>query len=245
MKKSILLLACLVITSTISAAPSWMWIGTYGIDNYTGNGGGSNLTQSIAGANEFMDAADVYCPLAINQMSLRDADVTRVAVCNNSTREMCDFIYFDGHGSIGSIFLGNGSNYGSVYPSGLQLGTSYNRWAYFYTCLSLHLNAVSSWFQGFSGIRTVLGFSSLTWAVSTKELIHNQFWDDWVNNDVSMINAHFDSCEDWLWSYYGIGIAPAMVTSDYDAYFSYDETNSAAGGEADEWVTRVCGNPEY
>ena len=230
MKSIKFFLSLYILVVSIYSTPTWMWVGTYGIDDYAGNGGGGNLSQSIAGANEFMDAAEV----------------TFAAVSNNSTREMCDFIYFDGHGTKTTIFTGFNAGYGFVTPANLNMGTSYNRWAYFYTCLTLHWDGVfNEWTAGFSGVQTVLGFASLTWAVSYKENIHNQFWNDWVNNDVSMISAHFDACEDWLWNYGGLDVGPAMMTSESGAANSYDETSSASGVSPDWWEQRICGDPDY
>jgi len=230
------------LAAVVNSTPTWMWIATYGIDNYAGNGGGGNLSQSIAGANEFAAAADVYCPLAYIYMQKTDAAVRFDSVANNWRREMCDFIYFDGHGTDGLVFLGYGAGYGFVDPDDLDMGTNYNRWAYFYTCLTLAYRSsiFTYWTGAFSGVQTILGFASLTWAVSYKENIHNQFWNDWVNNGKAMGTAHLDACEDWLWNYGGLAVHPALMSSNSAHANSYTQATSAAGGSPSLWMRRIC-----
>jgi hypothetical protein len=143
MKKTIVLLISFLFVTTALSTPSYMYVGTYAINNYTGNGGGaSDLNYAISTANAFWNAADNYSPLALRYLNLTDANVTYETVSNNGTREYLDFLYFYGHGNSTGLFLGNATGYGMVgYPQ-LAFGTNYMRWVYSDACEFLISNPV-------------------------------------------------------------------------------------------------------
>jgi hypothetical protein len=245
----------LFICLAVCATPTWMWIGTYAIDNYTGNGGGgSDLTQSINGANYFWNAANAYSTVTpYRYVTLTDAQVTHAAASNNTTREMCDFVYFEGHGNYYSVFLGNTTpTYGYIYPSDMHHGGSYNRWAYYYTCSTLYYRSdwPGYWSDAFNGLQVMLGFASWTWPISSKNDLHNEFWERWVENHDGMWYAHYEACADIMYAQEGLSVAPAAIASvDGNGVIcdgkDFDSMGSEAGGVPQHWISWEAGVPRY
>jgi hypothetical protein len=250
------IIGILFICCAAGATPTWMWVGTYAIDNYTAYGGGEggDLTQAINGANCFWNAVNAYSTVSpYRYVTLTDAQVTRSAVGNNTTREYCDFVYFDGHGSYYSIFLGNTDPpYGYVLSPDMHHGTGYNRWVYYYSCATLfyHSGWPTYWSYAFNGLQVMLGFASVTWGISSKDDLHNEFWERWVENHDGMWYAHYEACADIIYGQEGWGIAPAAVASAdgnglvYDSK-DFDSMGSEAGGVPQHWISWEAGTPWY
>lgn len=236
-----------------------MWIGTYAIDDYQGNGGGVNLGESIAGADAFWDAANAYSSLAYRFTIRENEQVTRLQLSNNPRREYADFVYFDGHGVNDAAYLGADPDYGFVDVTDMAHGTSYNRWVYYYACSMLESHhtdpglgwIIDRWEPAFRGVQVVLGYGSGVWAVSYKDDIHNDFWDRWTTGE-GIWDAHQHSVFEKL--YNGVlGVEPAVLGSipshgpiRYFCDDSYDEATSEEGvHEIWQWARRVCGTPIY
>ena len=258
MKKLRIFMGIIAFSMVAYSTPTWMWVGTYAIDNYTGNGGGAgNLNWSIADALCFAFAADMYCDLTRYYVNLTDADVTHVSFSNNGTRELCDFVYYQGHGSYGEVFLGGGTNYGSITPSDMVHGTSYNRWVEYSSCLTLIYrdDLFSYWSPAFSGVQTILGYASITYGLNDEKasLLHDEFWERWAWWGDGMWTAHAQSVFHVLYAQGGLDVAPAVISGYYldgDNYVplssrNYTETTSDAGTSPYCWAQCICGDPNY
>ncbi len=212
-------------TTLAFLAPALSWglspsldIGTFTIDNYSGNGGGAtNLTYQIAGGQNFYAAAMNYIPPysaavgasaggSTNNPTLnidyRNTQVTKAALINTSSgfgnREYCDFAYYGGHGLVGGMYLGASPGYGAVAAGDLNLGVGYTRWMIGNGCSLFYSGTPSAlWAPAFKGIKVLLGFRSLMFDNNLSLNLYNDFFNGWTYGEKTLYNAFFDAQADW------------------------------------------------
>jgi hypothetical protein len=183
------------------STPTWMWIGTYDIDNNPCNYGG---LDAIVTGNSFFNGALSRHPNGPTPN--RYINYTEKQVCpnniNSSSRELCDFIFVGSHGSpLGQAIwnnsgttcagwfstLQNGVGGGDPYATAMNLGTNYVRWAYFCGCHVLKnpptpvLELFTSWAPAFQGVQCIFGYASTGYlwnGITTNQV--DEFWQLWT-----------------------------------------------------------------
>lgn len=212
------------------STPTWMWVGTYDIDNDPCYGS----LDAIVTGNGFFSSALARHPSGPTPN--RYINGTNQQVCanniNNSSREMCDFIFVGGHGSpLGQSIWNNsgttctgwfstlqyGVGGGDPYATAMNLGTNYVRWAYFCGCHVLKnpptslISIFQGWAPAFQGVQCILGYASMGWISSYYSPAQvDEFWQLWTATDihgnptgqgqVSLWQAHWESTGDQLYN---------------------------------------------
>jgi hypothetical protein len=253
------------------STPTWMDIGTYSVDNgpacLTCNPPGdfTHLTDVPAVANSFYQAAVTNqpsgAPIPTHPINLVGSNVTVTEISNNS-REYCDFIFVSSHGACSRYNRGhclwNDSKTDQQFWNSwnMHLGTSYNRWAYLYSCGVLTYtgfnkffhdstdpNWAQGWPQAFNGVQCILGFASETWEWNpTATNLVNEFWTNWTGHSgvsYSIWLSHCYSTYDQLYNGGNYDISPAIITSrDANGHYFWDDTYSqATSARAVSWAT--------
>ncbi len=271
---------CALTASTLAlgmpkAFPISLDIGTFAIDDYLGNGGGTtNLNYMIASGQNFWWGANVnvngYSAPSAGPVSnpptialdVRNKDVTWSAITNPSqasgNREYCDFVYYGGHGFDGSPYLGAGGNYGQVFPTNLGFGVGYNRWFIGNSCSLFHGgNPATVWQPAFKGLKAMLGFESFVYDNSQSWDLYNRFWYNWTRGEQSLLNAFFNAESDYGYKqlYPTRGLKPGCLSAevpasrglDYcrEAFKYVDHNYNRAIANTGYYYFKVLGSPQY
>jgi hypothetical protein len=256
-----------------TAFPPSMDIGTFTIDNYGGNGGGmSNLNYQIAAGQNFFWGANAQIPGYSSAMGggtygpnfaldRRDNQVTKAAITSTSSsygnREYPDFLFYGGHGTSGSLYLGAGAGYGAVQPGDLNLGVGYNRWFMGHSCIMFKAGTPAlHWQPAFKGVKALLGFKSIIWDNYESWSLFNEFWLNWTYREKSLLNAFFDAEANYGYAhlYPSAGLEPGCLSAqvpsgriDYcrESFRWVEKNYSPAIANSGYYYNRIIGNPQY
>ncbi|HKP94458.1 MAG TPA: DUF6345 domain-containing protein [Fibrobacteria bacterium] len=257
------------------AYPISMDIGTFSIDDYSGNGGGiGNLGFMVGAAQNFFWAANAILPgyslLAAPgtgsasptfALDARNTQVTMSAITNTSSgygnREYCDFLFYGGHGLNSSFYLGAGAGYGQVLPANIPLGTGYNRWLLTNSCSMFNGGTPAIvWQPAFKGIKAMLGFKSFAFDNNLSWELFNEFWVNWTYREQSLLNSFFDAQANYGYKhlYPGKGLEPGCLSAevppmriDYcrEAFKYVNHDYTAATANTGYYYSKVIGSPQY
>jgi hypothetical protein len=247
-----------------------MDIGAFAIDDYTSNGGGmGNLSYMVAGGQNTFWAAQANVPAYAGSntstptlpLDLRNTQVSKSAITNTSSgygsREYCDFVYFGGHGTGGSMFLGLAAGYGFVNPADLNLGVGYNRWLMANSCSLFNGGAPASvWQPAFKGLKAMLGFKSFVFDNNLSWDLYNDFWLNWTSREKSLLSSFFDSEANYGYKhlYPTKGLEPGCLSAQYSdpswdycrEFFKLAPHNyTKAIANTGYYYSRVIGTPQY
>ena len=261
----------LLSSSSLLAYPVSMDIGTFSIDDYSGNGGGmSNLGFMIASGQNFFWAANANIPGYAGSagtggptyaLDLRNTQVTKSALINSSSsygsREYCDFAFYGGHGLNGAMYLGAGGAYGQVNPADLNMGVGYNRWLFTNSCSLFNTgNPAASWAPAFKGLKAMLGFKSFVFDNNLSWDLYNDFWANWTYREKSLLNSFFDAEVNYGYKhlYPSKGLEPGCLSAqvpssriDYcrEAFKYVNHDYTAATPTSGYYYSKVIGAPQY
>lgn len=253
------------------AYPVSMDIGTFTIDNYSGNGGGgADMSFQIAGGQNFYWAASLNVPgyssgAGVNNPSIaldfRNPQVTKAALTSTSSsfgnREYNDFVYYGGHGLSGGFFLGFNSDYGNVPASAMNLGVGYNRWMLANGC-SLFKNGTPAtvWQPAFKGLKALLSFKSVIFDNNLSWDLYNEFWTNWTYREKSLLNSFFDAQVSYGYKhlYPTKGLEPGCLSAQVAAdridhcresfkFVAHDYNKGTAN--TGYYYSKVIGTPQY
>ena len=248
-----------IMTTYVMATPTWMYLGTYGIQNGPCPPYLSNAYPAIQGFYE--DALEYHpdnpTPIQyIHWCAGYEGEYVNPSVLNDNDREYCDFLYFFMHGSPHdsrrSIYVWNNENTEGInFPtSELHFGTfpewgtqGYVRWVFFDACNVLHYDGFDNFFDGwrpsFAGVQCIIGYGSESKSNQASTTQNEIFWSSWTNQTTpySIWNAHNEAIRQVQWETLHWGIMAACVCSrragspPHHYYYadSYSEATSEAG----------------
>lgn len=212
MRANLSILFLILFAQQAASTPISMYIGTFAIDDYVGNGGGkNNLGMMIAGAQNFYltayDAITQYTGGSLTpyqSMDKRNTQVTASAFKSTASsygaRGYNDFVGYFGHGLNTGFYLGASSPpYGLVTASQLSLGSGYERFFLANAC-SIFNNPsgpISHWNSSFKGLKAMIGYKSLMYDNNLSWYLFNSFWNGWTFQNKSLLNAFFDANSDY------------------------------------------------
>jgi len=271
-KPKLLLMAVVALTALATAEPSYLWYRTYSVENYNGNGCDPedslnlpdchNFAQGFVNAVEGHDlgAADVWLRGMVKDTDCVASNWT--TTCSQAND--CDFINYNGHGNhVYGPYFGADEEYqfdifSDVKFGGLDCWGGYLKWVQLMSCLSFYQAfPVDAWDDVFDGVHSVMGYRSDFYGIDGSEAyntqcgeaLSNEFWDNWVDGEMS-INASW-ICAQRDAAYYGyldeqVGIEPGIVAALgmlYETWASADDDPAGAGTGSFQYVT--YGDPTY
>jgi hypothetical protein len=231
------------------STPTWMWIGRYLADSsYCGI---PLYPQSRENAEDFLIAANACHPngpTPVPKDYLSGINVTHTVVTGNSSqRNLCDFVFFIGHGDqFNGVVIWNDAqtacatmattemNFGSVNYGG-------TRWVLLHSCQTLTWHGPyfwTAWGAAFQGVQCVMGFASDGGVGSYSAAAMKTFWYYWTGiireqkDDGQGIRpllfAYFDAVYwDMILREGGsepdVTYSPAMITSSNGSHHFWDD----------------------
>jgi hypothetical protein len=259
----------------VDAFPVTMDIGTFAIDDYSGNGGGMlNLGYMVGSAQNFFWAANANVPgysatvpagtgsaAPTFALDVRNTQVTKSAITNPSSgygsRGYNDFIFYAGHGVNGSLYLGASAGYGNVLPAEMNLGSGYNRWFLANSCSLFNGGAPATiWQPAFKGLKAMLAYKSFVFDNNLSWELYNNFWSSWTYGEKSLLTAFFDANVNYGYKhlYPSKGLEPGCLSAqvpsdriDYcrEAFKFVNHDYAAATANTGYYYSKVIGSPQY
>jgi hypothetical protein len=260
-----LIIVVLLSVTCIFATPSWMWIGTYAINNGPPSLPGLHYATETADAF-FLAASNNHPggPIPIRHVNLVGNNVTEAAL-EDSDREFCDFIFIGGHGWKRHMAIWPSNQISPPYKdwatSEMEFGVNFIRWVYLTGCNTLQYDnfndffyGVDSWDPAFRGVKCVLGYGSVGYLSSFSPGQVENFWTAWTNpsSPSSIWIAHSESTKHHVYEIGRYGIRPALVSSSMPvgAYYFMEDTYREATSERAKslptcTIWAVYGTPQY
>jgi len=266
----LVILFSLLIMGVVHGLPSNCEICTRAIDLYSGNGGGAPdlgtcKREGLEYANQGVATINAKYPQSYPEYVQEAFDKS----CQKWTftpqgHWSCNFLQYGGHADQSTMFLGNGANYGKVYPSDLKLGANG-----FYPWLSpkwFHTRAcdmfweagrggtnIYYWSSAFMGLHTMLAYGSLSYDTQVSGQPATDFWNRWVTLSQSIWTAYSES--EATYGYQRVsgatGITVGCLSATRTAGGNYcdlsyvNEDSKPAPNGATYYVSKVYGSPIY
>ena len=219
MKRLLFLIVVLFSVTLTYSTPTWIYMSTSSIEDYSGSGGNINLNDAHEYADQFWQGASRFVVPIMGSscrryQTLKDGAVTLASTRNSTAREYNDFIFLSGHGDTQLMTLVHDNNTWTLLtPSDGNYGTGYARWVYFYSCnvLEYSSNVYNNMDPAFSGIQCFIGFASVTFMAPQGALLMSTWWDQWVRKNRSLLQSHYDIAN--VMYQQGIPTRPAVMTA--------------------------------
>ena len=148
MKKIFYFCFCIVgwaFADVIKGPPSYVWISTYAIDNYSASTetGLSNLPQSVAEKKRFVEQISKNIELKYPNTKVRHVRdrENASATVNNFLMDNTDdseIVFFSGHGGPQALYF---YDYGHVFLPGTKSFGGWTRWVFIEACLFMNMNS--------------------------------------------------------------------------------------------------------
>jgi hypothetical protein len=252
----------LVVAPAAFAAPGYMWIGTYAINNSPPPFGWMSSWATVT-ADSFFTAAAHYSSIAggpIPHRVLRrtETDVTITEVIGGN-RELCDFIFVGtrGHTYYSVVWNAQVNYHENWYPTQKAFGTGNVRWAYLTGSRLLQYNGsnfafANVWRPAMRGVQCILGYGSVGYLAYFSPGQVKEMWRLWTepSRPHSIWLAHAYSTGYFVYTVGGFGIEAAIISSlsDTGQNFSshtYARATLARGDNSVIGQWAVYGTPQY
>jgi len=263
-------LLLLAMATAVAAAPQYMRIGTFTIDNgpppadtFPNNWGASSGTGFFQGAQTWSPQAGGPNPSRV--VNLTNNSVTLTSLANN--KELADFLYVMAHGNerIMAVWKpNNASGYDLWKPNHMKFGENNGniRWVLLESCMVLHYNGSTpnnpsaffpDWTPAFNGVQSVLGYESSTFLGTHSANKNKKLWERWANPTTpgGLWNSHAYSNE-WAYTYAGLlGVRPALIGAfksgggEFGRVHTYAQSTLERGLGPAYLVWITYGTPQY